>query len=678
MPLVTLADAQLAFGHHPLLAAAELTLDAGEHVALVGRNGTGKSSLLKVLAGQIPLDAGRLIQQSGLKVAFVPQEPEFSPQATVFEAVAAGLGDHAAALARHEHLVNALASGDADDAQAEAAMLSEYAELQSELERTGAWSLKLRVEQVLDRLNLPATTRVDTLSGGLRKRVALARGLVAEPDLLLLDEPTNHLDLASIAWLEELVGAWRGAVLVVTHDRSFLDRVANRIIELDRGVLRSYPGSYQAYRERKAAELAAEQDADRRFDKLLAQEEIWIRKGIEARRTRNEGRVRRLEALRVERALRRNLAGSVQLNIASGDRSGRLVAELDHVSKGFGAAPVVRDFSARIARGDKVGLIGPNGAGKTTLLRLILGTLTPDSGTVRLGTKIEVAYFDQMREQLDDEASLIDTISPGSEWVEIGGRRTHVMSYLGDFLFAPERARSPVRTLSGGERNRLLLARLFARPANVLVLDEPTNDLDIDTLELLEELLGAYDGTLFLVSHDRTFLDNVVTQTIVAEGSGEWREYAGGYGDYLTASANAKASARASAQAGAQAGTQALTRAAIATDGKSRGGASASAASVRVDASPVAAGSAASAPAAVRAVKLGYREQRELDQLPAQIEALEAEQQAIADELAEGTVYRSDAARARELTVRHSQIEEALMRSLSRWEVLESRATGRA
>ena len=366
------------------------------------------------------------------------------------------------------------------------------------------------------------------------------------------------------------------------------------------------------------------------------------------------------------------------MNIASGDRSGRLVAELDHVSKGFGAAPVVRDFSARIARGDKVGLIGPNGAGKTTLLRLILGTLTPDSGTVRLGTKIEVAYFDQMREQLDDEASLIDTISPGSEWVEIGGRRTHVMSYLGDFLFAPERARSPVRTLSGGERNRLLLARLFARPANVLVLDEPTNDLDIDTLELLEELLGAYDGTLFLVSHDRTFLDNVVTQTIVAEGSGEWREYAGGYGDYLTASANAKASARASAQAGAQAGTQALTRAAIATDGKSRGGASASAASVRVDASPVAAGSAASAPAAVRAVKLGYREQRELDQLPAQIEALEAEQQAIADELAEGTVYRSDAARARELTVRHSQIEEALMRSLSRWEVLESRATGRA
>ena len=665
MSLITLGNAHLAYGHHPLLDAAELSIETGEHIGLVGRNGTGKSSLLRVLAGETALDDGRVTLQGGLRVASVPQEPVFEAGATVFEAVASGLGGQARSLARFEQLTDALA-GSHDAATADA-LLREYAELQSELERSGAWQSRLRVEQVLDRLGLSPVAVVDTLSGGMRKRVAIARALVIEPDLLLLDEPTNHLDLGSIAWLEELIASWRGAVVVITHDRSFLDAVANRIVELDRGVLRSYPGSYREYRERKEAELAAEQAADRRFDKLLAQEEVWIRKGVEARRTRSEGRVRRLEALRIERSQRRSLAGSVQMSLATGDRSGRLVAELTGVSKSFAGRPIVHDFTARIARGDKVGLIGPNGAGKTTLLRLILGTLEPDAGTVRRGTQIEVAYFDQMREQLDDEATLADTISPGSEWVEIGGRRTHVMSYLGDFLFAPERARSPVRTLSGGERNRLLLARLFARPANVLVLDEPTNDLDIDTLELLEELLGAYTGTLFLVSHDRTFLDNVVTQTIAAEGNGVWREYAGGYQDYLDArerTALATGDAVVSGAGGAAASARSGT-------------ASASVAAAPVSAPPVSAPPVSaprvSVPVASSRPKLSYREQQELDRLPALIEALEAEQSSIAAELADGAVFRSDSRRAAELGERHQHIEEELMQALARWEALEAR-----
>jgi ATP-binding cassette subfamily F protein uup len=662
MSLITLGNAHLAYGHHPLLDGAELSIETGEHIGLVGRNGTGKSSLLRVLAGETALDDGRVTLQGGLRVASVPQEPVFDAGATVFEAVASGLGGQARSLARFEQLTDALA-GSHDAATADA-LLREYAELQSELERSGAWQSRLRVEQVLDRLGLAPAAVVDTLSGGMRKRVAIARALVIEPDLLLLDEPTNHLDLGSIAWLEELIGGWRGAVVVITHDRSFLDAVANRIVELDRGVLRSYPGSYREYRERKEAELAAEQAADRRFDKLLAQEEVWIRKGVEARRTRNEGRVRRLEALRIERSQRRSLAGSVQMSLATGDRSGRLVAELTGVSKSYGARPIVRDFTARIARGDKVGLIGPNGAGKTTLLRLILGTLEPDAGTVRRGTQIEVAYFDQMREQLDDEATLADTISPGSEWVEIAGRRTHVMSYLGDFLFAPERARSPVRTLSGGERNRLLLARLFARPANVLVLDEPTNDLDIDTLELLEELLGAYEGTLFLVSHDRTFLDNVVTQTIAAEGNGVWREYAGGYQDYLDARART-ALATGDAVVASVGGASAPARTGPA-------GASVPAASAGVAPASVAASRAAS-PVAASRPKLSYREQQELDRLPGQIEALETEQASIAAELADGAVFRSDPRRAADLGERHQHIEEELMQALARWEALEAR-----
>ncbi|HWS75297.1 MAG TPA: ATP-binding cassette domain-containing protein, partial [Quisquiliibacterium sp.] len=505
----------------------ELGIEPGERVALIGRNGTGKSSLLKAIAGEIALDDGEVIVQSGASLAWVPQEPLFDEGHDVFEAVAAGLSGAAERIAEYHHVAARLEHGEGDHD----ALLQRLAQLQSELDATGAWALTHRVERVLSQLALDGARRVAELSGGQRKRVALARALVREPDLLLLDEPTNHLDIESIAWLENLLIGFQGAVLLITHDRRFLDRVATRIVELDRGRLRSYPGSFAAYRQRKADELAAEQTADARFDKLLAQEEVWIRKGVEARRTRDEGRVRRLEALRRERASRRDRLGKVELSVDAGERSGKLVAELIGVSKAFDGHPVVRDFSTIVQRGDRVGLIGPNGAGKTTLLKLILGDLAPDSGQVRLGTNRNVAYFDQMRAQLDEEASLAETISPGSEWVEIGGQRVHVMSYLQRFLFAPERARSPVKSLSGGERNRLLLARLFARPANLLVLDEPTNDLDIETLELLEELLSDYAGTALVVSHDREFLDNVVTQSIVSLGEGRWQECAGGYAE---------------------------------------------------------------------------------------------------------------------------------------------------
>src|SRR5690606_33573117 len=503
-----------------------------------------------------------------------------------------------------------LAAALAREPQPQPGQLERLAALQARLDADGGWASAHRLESVLSRLSLDGTEPVATLSGGQRKRGALARALVADPDLLLLDEPTNHLDIESIAWLEELLRGLRGALVVVTHDRRFLDRVATRIVELDRGRLRSYPGSFAQYQARKADELAGEATLDAKFDKLLAQEEAWIRKGVEARRTRNEGRVRRLEALRRQRAERRERLGRVALAVDTGDRSGKQVVELVGVTKAWGERIVVRDLDAIVQRGDRVGLVGPNGAGKTTLLKLMLGEIAPDRGTVRLGTQLQVAYFDQLREQLDDSATLVETISPGSDWIEIGGRRTHVMSYLERFLFAPERARSPVGSLSGGERNRLLLARLFARPANVLVLDEPTNDLDIDTLELLEELLAEYPGTVLVVSHDRAFLDNVVTQTIAALGDGGWREYAGGYADYEAARAR---------EAGAPAAAPARA--------------------TRARAAPGAAGAAGARPAA----RLGYKEQRELDALPSRIEALEAEQRALGERLADPAAWRGDA-----------------------------------
>src|SRR5450830_386022 len=634
MAVISLSQAQLAFGHHALLDHAEFSLESGERVGLIGRNGTGKSSLLKIISGRHKLDDGLLVMQQGLQIAFVDQEPQFDPDMSVFDAVASGLGELPALVKEYDALTGQFGQGDDD------ALMERMHEIQVKLDAADAWNIRNRVEQTLDRLNLSPDLLMKTLSGGMQKRVALARALVAAPDVLLLDEPTNHLDFSSIQWLEGLLRDFKGSVLFITHDRSFLDNVATRIIELDRGRLMSYPGNFSAYQTRKAEQLVIEEIENAKFDKILAQEEVWIRKGVQARRTRDEGRVRRLERLREQRAVRRDQQGQVRLEVSSGERSGKIVAELDGVRKQFGERVIVADFSTTILRGDKVGLIGTNGAGKTTLLKLILGETQPDAGTVKQGTKLQVAYFDQMRAQLNEDASLADTISPGSEWVEVNGQKKHVMSYLNDFLFAPERARSPVRTLSGGERNRLLLARLFAKPANVLVLDEPTNDLDIDTLELLEELLEEYTGTVFLVSHDRTFLDNVVTQVIAAEGDGVWREYVGGYSDWERVRASIQASTKK-------------------TDSKPEVKA------VEVQAAP-----------AVKAKKLSYKEQRELEELPKQIAQLEEEQAAISTKLADPDLYKQGAEEAGRLNMRFAEIDSLLLASLERWEIIEARSKG--
>ena len=633
MPLITLDGACLAFGHVALLDHVNLVIEPGERIGLIGRNGAGKSSLLKIIAGDLAADDGKLWRESRLRLALVTQEPTLDPEITVFDAVAAGLGAQRALLAEYHELSHRLA-GDGDHDQA---LLDRLHELQMELEHGDGWRAKSRVEMTIARLGLGADARVSALSGGLKKRVALARALVAEPALLLLDEPTNHLDIAGIEWLEELLTNTGGSVLFVTHDRRFLDNVTTRVIELDRGRLASFPGSFADYQRRKEQLLDAEAQQNAKFDKLLAQEEVWIRKGIEARRTRNEGRVRRLEVLRRERAARRDRIGHVDFDLAEGERSGKLVAELQHVSKGFDGKRVIADFSCVIQRGDKVGLIGPNGCGKTTLLKLIVGELKPDSGTLRRGTMLAIAYFDQFRAQLDDDATLAAVIAPGSEYIEVAGGRKHVISYLGDFLFPPERARAKVGSLSGGERNRLLLARLFAQPANVLVLDEPTNDLDIETLELLEALLQDYSGTLFLVSHDRTFLDNLVTQTIAFEGDGRLLEYAGGYEDWRRAVEFRTQSARAQMQRAPR--------------------------SAKL--------SARTAPAMRN--KLSYKETCELVALPERIAALEQELDAISQRLNDAALYRSQPKQVKVLQARSSAIEYELAQSLARWEELETR-----
>jgi ATP-binding cassette subfamily F protein uup len=620
MALITLLNAQLAFGHVALLDHTDIAIESAERVGLIGRNGAGKSSLLKILGGLEKADDGTLQLQQGLRIAYVAQEPVLDPADTVFAAVSAGVANVRAWIDQYSH-------GDGDlDA------------LQGQIEAQDGWNWEQRVEETLQRLHLDRDATIATLSGGTKKRVALGQALVTRPDVLLLDEPTNHLDLDSIEWLEGLLVDFKGSVVTITHDRTFLDRVATRIVELDRGILRSYPGNFSQYLILKEEQLAQEAVINARADKLLAQEEIWIRKGVEARRTRAVARINRLEALRSKREARREALGSVKLDIASGQSSGKIVAELTEVSKSFGDKPIVRNFTGTILRGDKVGLIGPNGAGKTTLLKLILGELAPDGGKIRQGSNLQVAYFDQMRNALNLDATLEDFISPGSEWIEIGSKRQHVKSYLGDFLFSPARATSPVRSLSGGERNRLLLARLFARPANVLVLDEPTNDLDIDTLELLEDLLQNYDGTVFLVSHDRTFLDNVVTSTIAFEGDGKWREYEGGVQDWLTQSRRAQAIRDAAAKPAA-----------------------------RAAAAPP---PAAAAPATPARKKLSYKDQRELEALPKLMESLEAEQRAIAAELADGSLYSRDAQRAADLTSRSAKIDDELLAALERWEAL--------
>ena len=641
MSVISLNNAQLAYGHVALLDHAEFSLEAGERIGLIGRNGTGKSSLLKVIAGAARLDDGLLTLQQGLRIAYVEQEPVFGSGLTVFDAVAEGLAEIRNLISEYDQITARLGSGD------DGRLLERMQQLQASIDVVDGWNLDNRVATTLQKLGLERERLLGTLSGGMKKRVALARALVRSPDVLILDEPTNHLDFVSILWLEDLLREFRGSLLFITHDRRFLDNIATRIVELDRGKLQSYPGNFTAYQVRKAEQLAVEEVENAKFDKLLAQEEVWIRKGIEARRTRNEGRVRRLEALRLERARRRDQQGQVKMELASGERSGKIVAELIDVDKSYEGRPIVKRFSAIVQRGDKAGLIGVNGAGKTTLLRLILGEEKPDSGVVRQGSRLQVAYFDQMREQLNEEASLADTISPGSDWVEINGQRKHVMTYLGDFLFPPERARSPVKTLSGGERNRLLLARLFAKPANVLVLDEPTNDLDIDTLELLEQLLEDYDGTVFLVSHDRTFLDNVATQVFVAEGEGIWKEYIGGYEDWervKQARTDLAPKETARSTANAPGSTKVKEQVADVPSSKPK--------------------------------KLSFKEQRELESLPQQIADLEAEQASISERLADPELYRKQPDEVQKLNQRFAEIDQLLMESLERWEAIEARARG--
>jgi len=629
MALLSLSNAHLAYGHVALLDATALSLELGERLGLIGRNGAGKSSLLKVIAGLEKLDDGLLQMTQGVRICYVPQEPAFEPGHTVFEAVSEGVAEaRAVRQAYEEH---------ADGVDLDA--------LQTRIEALDAWNWEQRVETTLAQLHLDGSREISQLSGGMKKRVALAQALVAVPDVLLLDEPTNHLDLDSIDWLEGLLRGFKGSVMLITHDRAFLDGVATRIVELDRGILRSYPGNFSAYERLKEEQLASDALANARADKLLAQEEVWIRKGVEARRTRSVARIQRLEVLRDQRQKRRDSLGQVRLEVDAGAPSGKIVAELTDVGMVFssplGDKRIVKDFTATILRGDKVGLVGPNGAGKTTLLKLILGELQPTEGKVRQGTKLEVAYFDQMRAGLNLDATLVDTISPGSEWIEFNGQRKHVMSYLTDFLFSPERAHSPVRTLSGGERNRVLLARLFALPANVLVLDEPTNDLDIDTLELLEELLQTYSGTVFLVSHDRRFLDNVVTSLICWEGDlqpGKWREYEGNVADWQAQRARMVAAQAAAAPKVAAPAAGPAPAAALAEAPKTR--------------------------------KLSFKEKRELDELPGRISALEAEQADITARLADGSLYAKAPTEAAALGQRHAAIDDLLLTALERQEAL--------
>jgi len=620
MALVTLNSAQLAFGDVPLLDRTALSIETSERIGLIGRNGTGKSSLLKILAGLEHLDDGMLQYQQGLNLAYVAQEPQLTPELSVFDAVSEGL-------APLKQVLEQYYAGDGD-----------LNALQNTIELQDGWNWEQRVTETLQRLHLDGDALVGSLSGGTRKRVALGQALVTLPDILLLDEPTNHLDLDSIQWLEDLLVEFAGSVVVITHDRAFLDKVSTRIVELDRGHLYSYQGNFQSYLVLKEAELAAEAVTQAKADKLLAQEEVWVRRGVEARRTRSVARIARLEKLRATRQARRNTMGQVKASVDAGLPSGKIVAELTDVSMAFGDKVVVNNFSATLLRGDKVGLVGPNGAGKTTLLKLILGELQASSGKVRQGANLQVAYFDQMRNALDLDATLEDFISPGSEWIEIGSQRQHVKSYLGDFLFSPARANSPVRTLSGGERNRLLLARLFARPANVLVLDEPTNDLDIDTLELLEELLQNYAGTVFLVSHDRAFLDNVVTSTIAYEGDGHWREYEGGVQDWLLQSSRAKVWSQKVA-----------------------------------DIKPALAVKPPTVAVKTAAKKLSFKEQREYDSLPALIAQLEQEQSALNLALADGSLYASDPKAAADKASRVSQIDDEVLQAMARLETLSLR-----
>jgi ATP-binding cassette subfamily F protein uup len=637
MPLITLSSVSTAFGHLPLLSEASFQIELGERVSVIGRNGTGKSTLLRILSGELEPDAGTVWRAPNILAARLVQDAALTSTKSVFDVVAEGLGDLSDLVTAYHHATVAVAEDGSD------ARLAELGRLQHELEERDGWRLEQRVELVISKLTLPADAIVNTLSGGWRRRVLLARALVGEPSLLLLDEPTNHLDVEAIEWLETYLSTYPGGVVFVTHDRAFLQRLATRIVELDRGRLTSWPGDYATFLEKKEAWLANETLANERFDKKMAQEEVWLRRGVKARRTRDEGRVKALMQMRAERAARRAEIGTVRLSVETAERSGKVVFDVDGISKSYGAQPVVRDFSTRIMRGDRIGLIGPNGAGKTTLLKMLVGELAPDSGEVRRGANIEIAYFDQQREQLDPERSVVDTVADGNDSVTIGGVTRHVHGYLEDFLFPPERARSPVKALSGGERNRLLLARLLTRPANVLVFDEPTNDLDLETLELVEAQLAEFPGTILLVSHDRVFLDHVVTSTFAFEGDGKVVEYVGGYEDWLR-------------------------------QRPARGGAS-SAASVSLSSKiNQKEGRALARPEARPLKKLSYKERIEYDALPGRIAALEAEDVQVQAAIASPDFYKEGAAAIKATLARVETLKSELQAAYARWDELDSRA----
>lgn len=627
MNLLTFRNVVLNYGHPPLLNGVSFSVEENERLCLVGRNGAGKSTLLKLAAGSVLPDEGEIVRAQNLRVAVLEQDLPRDASGSVFRVVADGLGAVGEQIERYHAAAQRVADGD----------MTQFAAMeqsQHQLEASGGWAANQRVETVISRLGLDAQADVAALSGGTKRRVMLARALVSEPDLLLLDEPTNHLDIESITWLEEFLLGWRGTLMFVTHDRSFLQRLATRIVEIDRGKATDFPGNYATYIERKQALLAAEESQNAVFDKKLAQEEVWVRQGVKARRTRNEGRVRALERMRRERNERRNVQGRARMTLSDSERSGRLVVEAENVDFDYASRTIIRGLNATIWRGDKVGIIGPNGAGKTTLLRLLLGDLAPTRGTIRLGTNIQTAYFDQQRAALDEEKTVQYNVADGADMVSVNGVARHVLSYLQDFLFEPSRARQPVRSLSGGERNRLLLARLFLRPSNLLVLDEPTNDLDMETLELLESMLVDYAGTVLVVSHDRVFLNNVVSSTLVFEGEGRVNEYVGGYDDWLRQRAAPAVAAKPVVASAAPAKT--------------------------------------AAPPAAKTKKLSYKDQRELETLPGHIEALEQEQATLSAAMNTPEFYRQDKAAIMKMQVRTAEIETALAQAYQRWQELES------
>ncbi|HET6364463.1 MAG: ATP-binding cassette domain-containing protein [Nitrospirota bacterium] len=628
MALVSLQGVKVSFGGPLLLEGIDLSINRGERVCLVGRNGTGKSTIMRLIIGEVKPDGGKIVCQQGVRITLLTQEVPHALFGSVFDVVSSAFGEQGQLLATYHHVSSKLAHDHSEE------LMAELEDVQHRFESAGGWQMQQRVEEILTRLQLPEDAEFSELSGGLKRRVLLAKALAGQPDLLLLDEPTNHLDIDSISWLEEFLFSFGGTLLFVTHDRALLQKLATRIVDLDRGRLTSWPGSYQAYLELKQAALDAEAVENAKFDKKLAAEEAWIRQGVKARRTRNEGRVRALKELRRTRSERREVTGAARMLMQDAERSGKLVIEAQEVSYGYNDRPIIRDFSTTIIRGDKVGIIGPNGSGKTTLLKILLGDLKPQKGTLRLGTNLEVAYLDQHRAQLDDEKTVQDNVANGSDHVTINGNRRHVIGYLQDFLFAPARARSPVKVLSGGERNRLLLAKLFTKPSNVLVLDEPTNDLDIETLDLLEELLMDYPGTVLLVSHDRAFINNVVTSTLVLEGDGKVNEYVGGYDDWLLQSRR----------------------------------------KIEVSEVPVkiAEKKAASGPQKEKSRRLTFKEQKELETLPKRIEHLETEQQQIIAVMADPAFYRESGNRVTETKARLEAVEKELVESYARWEALEA------